>query len=482
MSNDSDSFNDAISALQALQGVQNDAADSSGGSSEPTNDAVIAYNTPGFKPDPESKIESIALFTTNVSVKNDVFLSEEEIHPCTTKKDNPPMTRIWHIRGVTLVKIDAKDLQKYCAKTKRIKNVANKSKKALCQELIMLKLADDAFGSRPEETNVSVENSAKKTTRIILNYYRFVNVLSLDAIKPLLLSLSGAFARADMDAGKKAGSDLWKALAEKYNDDSIQELDEIKWGFALPSNKDPPSIHPGVVDSVRMQNAFKLMRSEYTTFRNRWTTSGNGSEPFEEDFEEEDAVPFENFVNGKYQYVYLHCLLREQQDLLVTITRDFDDDAIFSESTNTSVKKGKNKKKRRSSSSDDDDIQFQLLASMRERTQVIQSATAAETAAHEATTLNQLTDARDKAKRGKMESYRNLLALDNVADAKEAKSVLRRVAWQRQDEEDRECESHELTQDSIEEYSQRFVYGADLLDYQEEEAYSNKKIREQMKK
>ena len=299
--------------------------------------------------------------------------------------------------------MEAKELQEFCRKSKKVKNVNSKTKKALCDELILLKASEESYSLGPaeaaaastvsgsENNNSNSKKKSKKGAIVLMNYYRVVNVLALDMIQPLLQEISGHLSRAELDAGRKSGSRLFEAMTKAYNDANNEELLEWKWGFFPPEGKDLAQFQEVTV--ARMEGAFKSMRSEYTTMLNSWLVSGTNGEPFEADFEVE--IDFDEFVNRKYQYVYLHLFL-------VSITRDFNNDT----STWSANKRSQKKKNSRDS---DDGIQEKMIATMQERNKVIAAAASAETSANRATAINQLSNAKSKATEKKRNAKQRLL-------------------------------------------------------------------------
>ena len=142
----------------------------------------------------------------------------------------------------------------------------------------------------------------------------------------------------------------------------------------------------------------------YQTYRANWTLSGQHEDPFEGEM----SKPFEDFVNGKMHFVYLHNLLQEQRELLGSLVRDFDDDGIFSESTapSTSKKKKKQSKKDRNSIGVDTE---ELVETMRQRTAVIEGSAQQEIKTAQANELKQYTDLRSTARSTKRKAKDNLL-------------------------------------------------------------------------
>lgn len=79
-------LDDAAGLLLLSNSAENDAAD-------PPVD-VPAYRIASYIPDDDAKVEDLDEFCKNISIKDDVFVSEESIHPLRNKKKNCPMTRI----------------------------------------------------------------------------------------------------------------------------------------------------------------------------------------------------------------------------------------------------------------------------------------------------------------------------------------------------------------------------------------------------
>lgn len=275
-----DDVGDAVAGLQALQQVQNDAAETSGSRADtaipsattPSTETVVSQQVPppyafaAFIPDPSVHVrskEEIDAFVRVVSVKDDIVLSEIEIeqHPILAKR-NGPKTRIHHIKGVLMINIDAKALEQYCRKLNgRIKDIRRKKKEVLCRELVALKVADDRFGTPSQPAAVgdtqrasSDSRNSNKLKRVRVNYYRLVNVLGLESIKPLVVGINSHLSRADLDAGRKAGKELFLAMSQAYNDVLNEEIDLVKWGFG--ADDCDPSDYEGDLSPTQIEAAF----------------------------------------------------------------------------------------------------------------------------------------------------------------------------------------------------------------------------------
>ena len=406
-----------------------------------------------------------------MSVKDDIFLSETEAH-----RKNDPKTRIHHIKGYLVVNIDAKAIEQYCRKLDgRVKDIRRKKKDTLCKELVALKVADDRFGppaaaDTNNHSSNTTTNSRKRSRGVKVNYYRLINVLGLETIKPLLVAINSALSRTELDAGRKAGKDLFAAISVAYNDVLNEEIDKVKWGFG--ADDCDPSDYEGDLSPTQVEAAFRSLKSSYQTYRANWTLSGQHEDPFGEEI----IKPFEDFVAGKMHFVYLHNLLQEQPKLLGSIYRDFDEEGIFSESTGPSTSKKRKKKKERASSASEQ-VTEQMVESMKERNKIIKETAEQDRKTAQATELSHLTDLRATARTTKRQAKQNLLATPKVDGDKQKMIAVLAQVRQKIGRSPPKKAPPSLSQSSIESDSQRMDFGTEFLQAEQEEKLYDGKIK-----
>lgn len=490
---DGNRVGDAALALQALQQLPNDAPDVPYDAPVESNlraalgpiaatataaaNMMPAYAFASFIPDKQATIktkEEIEAFVRVVSLKDDIVLSDVEIHPVLLKK-NGPKTRIYHIKGILVVNIDAKALEQYCRKLNgRIKDIRKKRKEILCRELISLKIADDRFGP-PTAAAASAETNSNSTApnnnkqkRVRVNYYRVVNVLALESIKPLVIGINSHLSRADIDAGRKAGKELFLAMSQAYNDVLNDEIDKVKWGFGA-EDCDPSDYED--LSPTQIEAAFRSLKMNYQTYRVNWTLSGQHEDPFEGEM----SKPFDDFVGGKMHFVYLHNLLQEQRELL----GNFDDETIFSESTAPSTSKKKKKQSKKDHNSMGVDTE-ELVETMRQRNAVIERSAQQEIKTAQATELKLFVDLRSTARSTKRKAKENLMNSPKIdgdkAQMQWAVANVRKKIGQSQPKK----APPSLSQSSIESDSQRWDYATEYLQAEQEEKEFDARIKSLM--
>ena len=109
----------------------------------------IDYRMPGFVPDNTLESKSLSDFAVGIGFE-DVFLSEDDVNPVTTAR-NAVKTRLYHIKGVLTMNIQAKDLRSVCSVlgVPGLRN-ANSNKASMAAAIVSKKVSHDTFGQMIE--------------------------------------------------------------------------------------------------------------------------------------------------------------------------------------------------------------------------------------------------------------------------------------------------------------------------------------------
>ena len=327
------------------------------------------YRLPDFKPAfhdwKPSSIEEWKHIVEAITY-DDVIFGTTKIYRVTTQSNQGqvPLSRIHHIRGYLVKNLTYEQIRTVGTHF-GIRNLRQKKKQDVCEELVdkildarRKKSNEEVFAqniaaarmsgsgtanSAPPQSNTTIPTTS---TVVYTNYFRLVNVLSHDRIKPLLPNLCSTATRREIDDRRLPADVLHEEIAKLYNEANNSELKANKYGRGIPNQT---SVNPGLLrgrfDKEKAKKAVAELRRLYTTSFYNYKRSGNHGDAYsdvDEDNEEispptdqESQKSFIHFVRSKYYLMYFHNFV-EEANLSDLVLRLFRDPSVFSQSTNPS--------------------------------------------------------------------------------------------------------------------------------------------------
>lgn len=386
----------------------------------------------------------------------DVELVSEAIYPIT--KNSTIMTRVKSIKGVAIKDVGVKLIDSW-ATAQGVKIPRKKKKKEdVCALIVDFKVLKDrqdaqvANGSttvQPAVATASTTTTSTANRRVIINYPRLVNMIADEQIKAAFIARGNTLSKDDLEDGKKADADLYKTIAETYNDTSKAELNTLRWEVDWKHTPDPSSFDP--IDAEKAKASVSSLASTYEKAYQNWKVSG-----FNEGIE---CVEFVKFGGGWIHY--LHQILLPFPDLFKSMTAELPD-GVFAESSGTS-KKRSTKRGRSSSTGNDSNESMTTMAQA-----AVQRSNAFEYAAlHNASMQTKQEIA--TAKKQKKESMHQLKNHEKVLSGSHAKQIVEYVGKHRHAKASNEELNHSeeefpFSQQSINSFDTRVEYANDIID------------------
>jgi hypothetical protein len=261
----------------------------------------------------------------------DVEVTSEETNPTRKPKTGAldtsvECTRLKTIKGAAPAVLSVSQLRSFCSRA-AITGTRKSTKIELCRKICIAKAILDLDVAKGE---VKGEKKPKKSTNIIagpvvIKRKRLCNVLFSDKVRPKLATRAKSLTKEELTSKTKAGEELFKLVADEYNDSSKYNEDAFPHLTGFNSKQgDPSTFAP--IDWKKAKVSFGELMKDYENYFQLWKLPG-----FHDDFGQVPKQPFSDYAKGAKSLLYVHEFVFQNPGIFDTVTGQLPPGA-FSES------------------------------------------------------------------------------------------------------------------------------------------------------